>query len=455
MTFPNARAWLGLGLISCIASVASAAVPSAAGLSDNLAYDQAYWSRPHNPYETAQFSNLLDVLNRGNRVVELDVWESGGQLVVKHNGTDGDYANNCNGGSGGSFADCLNDLVSWSNSHPNHLPITLQIDLKAGLLFGWDSGARSQLNSQLSQTLGSRIFTPEELRQFTGNSSLRLGVLNNGWPTIGSLRGQFLVMLTGGPISQKNQTQRAYIEQFGNQAQALVCPQAEDPIYFDAYGSAKDFSGYAANNWVVCGNTENLKYWSKTVEASALNRQVINIWSSDNHHFDAYHNAYIAVASGVSMISRETLDSYGNRIPLNGERRSIPNRFRLQAEHSGQCLDVAGASYADGSDIHQWNCHDGVNQVFRYSDETQLRAVGNEEYCFDIDGGQSVAGKGLHLWDCDGGDSEKWRLTTSGELVGIGNRCAAVPGNSQQNGTQAELANCSGGANQRFNLLPY
>lgn len=455
MTFSNARAWLGLGLISCIASVASAAVPSAAGLSDNLAYDEAYWSRPHNPYETGQFSNLLDVLNRGNRVVELDVWESGGQLVVKHNSGDGDYANNCNGGSGGSFADCLNDLVSWSNSHPNHLPITLQIDLKAGLLFGWDSGARSQLNNQLSQTLGSRIFTPEEIRQYTGNSSLRLGVVNSGWPTIGSLRGQFLVMLTGGPIGQKNQTQRAYIEQFGNQAQALVCPQAEDPIYFDAYGSAKDFSGYAANNWVVCGNTENLKYWSQTVEASALNRQVINIWSSNNSHFDAYHNAYIAVASGASMISRETLDSYGNRIPLNGERRSIPNRFSLQAEHSGQCIDIDNASYADGSDLLQWTCHGGVNQVFRYSDETQLRAVGNEAYCFDIDGGQSVAGKGLHLWDCDGGDSEKWRLTTSGELVGMGNRCAAIPGSSQQSGTQAQLANCSGGANQRFNLIPY
>lgn len=429
--------------------------PSAAGLNDSLAYDQAYWSRPHNPYETAHFPDILDVLERGNRVVELDVWESGGSLVVKHDPTQGDLDNNCQGGTGGWFADCLTDLASWSDDHPNHLPITLQLDLKAGLWAGWGASARQQLNSALANELGNRILTPEQVRQYTGHTNLREGVLAAGWPSLGSMRGKFLVLITGGPIGAKNQIQRAYVEQFGASANALVCPQAEGAAYFDAYGSAKDFSGYAANSWVVCGNTDAGKYVSQTLEASALNRQLVNLWASDEYRFDAFHQAYMAVASGASMISRETLDTYGQHIPLNGERRSIPNRFALQAEHSGLCLTVENAQYGNGSDLIQSACTGNANQLFRYSDETQLRSVGNETYCFDIEGGQSTAGKPLHLWDCDGGDSEKWRLTTQGQLVGMGNRCAEIPNGSQTSGVQARLANCDGAyAGQRFAILP-
>jgi hypothetical protein len=39
--------------------------------------------------------------------------------------------------------------------------------------------------------------------------------------------------------------------------------------------------------------------------------------------------------------------------------------FRLQAVHSGACLDVAGVSTAVGAAFQQWACHTGGNQTFK------------------------------------------------------------------------------------------
>ncbi|HMG49359.1 MAG TPA: hypothetical protein VK597_02110, partial [Inquilinus sp.] len=102
---------------------ASAEVPAGQPLAGTTTYNAAYWSRPHNTYEKAHFARLTDVLDRGNQVVEIDVYDESG-FPVKHNPGDSNTANNCKAGAGGLLQDCLRDIKAWSDAHPGHLPIT-------------------------------------------------------------------------------------------------------------------------------------------------------------------------------------------------------------------------------------------------------------------------------------------------------------------------------------------
>ncbi|MGF6229689.1 hypothetical protein QFZ27_003644 [Inquilinus ginsengisoli] len=430
---------------------ASAEVPAGQPLAGTTTYNAAYWSRPHNAYEKVHFARLTDVLDRGNQVVEIDVYDNSG-FPVKHDPGNSNTDNNCKGGAGGLLQDCLRDIKAWSDAHPGHLPITVQFDLKPSLgLWGWDAGYMSALNTLVATELGVKVYKPETLRAFTGYASLREGVYRAGWPTVDSLRGRIILQMMGGPIGDKNDTQEEYVNQFGSAAQIFVCPEAHEPNDFYWNGNANDFDDANTNKWVVCGNHEAVQYWYKDTLTAQQNGQIVNLWSSNENQFDAFQQMYLAVGWGASMISRESLDTFSGKLPVNGVRRSVPTGFSLRSAQSGYCVEIQSGLYANGSDLNQRPCTGGVPQQWIYSDETQLRAVGNAEYCFDIDGGNGNNGDKLHIWDCDGGSSEKWQLQPDGRLIGMNGRCADVVDNT--NGTRLQIRNCTGGASQRFDII--
>ncbi|HMG49360.1 MAG TPA: Ca2+-dependent phosphoinositide-specific phospholipase C [Inquilinus sp.] len=426
-------------------------VPNAKALEGTTPYNAAYWSRPHNTYEKTSFARLTDALDRGNQAVELDVYDDY-LLPVKHDPGNSINLNNCRGGAGGFLRDCLVDIRAWSDAHPGHLPITLQLDLKPGdlVLGGWDATAKTALDSTVAQELGSKVYQPEALRAFTGYASLREGVYRAGWPSIDALRGRVIVLMMGGPIGDKNDTQEEYINQFGANAHVFVCPEAHEPHDFYWNGYADDFDDPNTNKWVICGNQQDDKYWYKDTLTAQQNGQLVNLWSKDTAKFESFQQMYLAAGWGASMISRETLQTWGGKLPLNGIRRSVPTGFTLSSELTGLCVEIQSGVYGNGSDLNQFSCADSLQQQWHYSDETQLRAVGNDEYCFDINGGDGNNGDQLHIWDCDGGTSEKWQLQPDGQLVGMNGRCADVVDTAL--GRRLQIRDCTGGASQRFRL---
>lgn len=440
---------------------AHAQAPSATGLSGHEQYDQVYWSRPHNTYERSHFGRLNDALDAGFRAIEIDIHESVSagslrQFPVKHDEGDSNTGNNCRGGAGGYLRDCLLDVRAWSDAHPGHDPIAVQVDLKVGVwntFTGWPAGELQELNRQVWEVLGSRLFSPEELRAWTGYASLRTGVAAVGWPSVAALEGRVIVEIMGGPIGDKNDTQEEYVMLHGSGMGAFVCPNASEPGDFHWYGNADDFDDPATNQWVVCGNVEAKKYWKDIAASADDSRQLMNLWGGSG--FDQFHLMYLAVGWGASMISREAgAHSFGGKIPFNGVRRSVPVVFSMVNVNSGKCTDISGARYSNGTDIVQHTCHYGANQTWIYSDETQLRAQGNDDYCYDIDGGDGGQQDRHHIWDCDGGASEKWRLQPNGSFVGMNNRCIDVPSSSTSNGVQLWHYTCNGTNAQRFYLVP-
>jgi hypothetical protein len=108
-----------------------------------------------------------------------------------------------------TLADALEELNAWSLSNPTHAPIFVNIELKgsalgdeAGILrlFGYkkaipfDRISLMQMDSLLKEKL-STLFTTTEFR--ANEKTLQSRIKNQGWPTIGAVRGRIFVIIQG------------------------------------------------------------------------------------------------------------------------------------------------------------------------------------------------------------------------------------------------------------------
>ncbi|MEU4770153.1 ricin-type beta-trefoil lectin domain protein [Actinosynnema sp. NPDC023794] len=69
--------------------------------------------------------------------------------------------------------------------------------------------------------------------------------------------------------------------------------------------------------------------------------------------------------------------------------------------------------------------------------------------CLDVTGQSQTNGTKAQLWDCNGQSNQKWTLTSAAELRVYGGKCLDLPSNSAA-GTQAQIWDCNGGANQKW-----
>ncbi|MGW4115903.1 PQQ-dependent sugar dehydrogenase [Actinosynnema sp. NPDC004786] len=116
---------------------------------------------------------------------------------------------------------------------------------------------------------------------------------------------------------------------------------------------------------------------------------------------------------------------------------------------SGKCVDVNGASSADGAKIQLWTCNSGANQTWAVNGST-LRSLGK---CMDTANGGTADGTAVQLWACNGATSQNWTVGANGSLVNAkANKCLDANGGSSADGTQLIIWSCHGGANQRWTL---
>jgi poly(3-hydroxybutyrate) depolymerase len=123
-----------------------------------------------------------------------------------------------------------------------------------------------------------------------------------------------------------------------------------------------------------------------------------------------------------------------------------PTAFRLRSEPSGRCLDVSGASSANGTQTQIWDCHSNANQQFTQNGQ-ELRVMGK---CLDA-GSNAAAGTRVQIWDCNGSANQRWNLNGNGSISGGQNGlCLDVNGGGTANGTAVIVWTCHGGTNQRW-----
>ncbi|MBB5783288.1 ThuA domain-containing protein [Nonomuraea jabiensis] len=119
----------------------------------------------------------------------------------------------------------------------------------------------------------------------------------------------------------------------------------------------------------------------------------------------------------------------------------------LKGTGSGRCLDVSGASQANGAQAQVWDCNGQSNQQWTSTAAGELRVYGGK--CLDVSGAGTADGASVIIWDCNGQNNQKWRLNADGTITAVGaNKCLDVNGTA--NGSKARIWTCTGGTNQRW-----
>lgn len=97
---------------------------------------------------------------------------------------------------------CLREVDDWSRKHPRHLPIMITLNAadtpstRAGIASPLpldDAALLDALDAEIRAMLpGKRLITPDEVRG--GAATLRDGVRQAGWPTLGAARGRLYIL---------------------------------------------------------------------------------------------------------------------------------------------------------------------------------------------------------------------------------------------------------------------
>ncbi|MEV6932312.1 ricin-type beta-trefoil lectin domain protein [Dactylosporangium sp. NPDC051485] len=116
--------------------------------------------------------------------------------------------------------------------------------------------------------------------------------------------------------------------------------------------------------------------------------------------------------------------------------------------YGSKCVDVAGASSANGTKIQLYTCNGSTAQQWTVGTDGTLRALGK---CLDVAAASSANGTKVQLYDCNGTAAQQWVAGTDGSLQSLG-KCLDATGPSSADGTQLQIWACSGAANQRWTL---
>lgn len=72
--------------------------------------------------------------------------------------------------------------------------------------------------------------------------------------------------------------------------------------------------------------------------------------------------------------------------------------------------------------------------------------------CIDINGSATANGTQAQLWDCNGQANQRWTYTSDKQLMIYGNKCLGALAKGTTNGTAVVIGDCDGSAYQQWNL---
>ncbi|MER5622642.1 lectin [Streptosporangium sp. NPDC002544] len=166
---------------------------------------------------------------------------------------------------------------------------------------------------------------------------------------------------------------------------------------------------------------------------------------------DAWTNAVTTTTGTVSA----SVPSHGTVVfrvsggTPNPTPSPSPSTSRIQGVGSGRCLDVTGASQANGTQVVIWDCNGQNNQKWTSTSAGELRVYGNK--CLDVSNNGTADGTGVLIWDCNGQNNQKWRFNTDGTITAVGaNKCLDVANNATTNNARLQIWTCTSGPNQRW-----
>jgi chitinase len=116
----------------------------------------------------------------------------------------------------------------------------------------------------------------------------------------------------------------------------------------------------------------------------------------------------------------------------------------------GKCVDIAGASSANGTAVQLYDCNGTGAQTWTIGADSTIRALGK---CLDVNAAGTANGSLVQIYDCNGTGAQQWQAPSNGTLRNpASGRCLDAQNNSSANGTRLQIWDCFAGANQRWTL---
>ena len=162
------------------------------------------------------------------------------------------------------------------------------------------------------------------------------------------------------------------------------------------------------------------------------------------------------VLSGQAIVAGQCYVSAGQvGPPIPPPAPTSNGGSRIRGIGSERCIDVAGVGTANGTGVQLYDCIDGPNQHWVYSDG-RVRVYGNYGKCLDADSTASGAnGSRIQIWDCNGGPNQQWTANADGSLRSAASgRCLDAVGVGTTNGTKLQLWDCLNASNQKWQGIP-
>ncbi len=157
---------------------------------------------------------------------------------------------------------CLTDIREWSDDHPDHFPITIQIEAKDDPIqdtgqgfvtpIPWTGPGLAALQDEIATVFGpDRVVTPGDIR---GPAiSLRAALRRRGWPRIGDMQGRVLFMLDD--HGAKRDAYRAQFPDLGDRTMFVDVPDTDPDagimVVNDPIGDAAKIGDLLHKGYVV------------------------------------------------------------------------------------------------------------------------------------------------------------------------------------------------------------
>jgi hypothetical protein len=219
------------------------------------------------------------------------------------------------------------------------------------------------------------------------------------------------------------------------------------------FGSNTGTSNAAGHNWAVFqGRQTSWNIISYVLQGGGTSFTNLDVKAMLND----------AVARGSINPNHFLIDVEAGTEIWNGGQGFATNSFSFSASASsgtsrtgqvtgigGKCVDVAGASTTDGTQVQLFTCNGTGAQQWTVGTDGTLTALGK---CLDVAGGGTANGTKVQLFTCNGSAAQQWQ-TSGTELINPqSGRCLDATGVSSADGTPLQIWDCGGGTNQQWNM---
>jgi hypothetical protein len=193
------------------------------------------------------------------------------------------------------------------------------------------------------------------------------------------------------------------------------------------------------NQWFIdlTGHSGGTSVWQEHVDYVFHAKKQVLSPAAATARVNTYRSAGTTHADNVTADNGCTPDTP----PAGGTNRLISN-------WNNKCIDVPNWNYSAGQQLHVWDCLDVQSQKFESVNGT-LRSQNN--LCMDVAGASSADGTPIQLATCNGNAAQQFVLSGAGDLVNpLTNKCVDIAGWNANNGALLHLWTCVGGANQKW-----